>query len=290
MTKSPWFIATRPWSLVASAAPVCIGTALAIADKVAYWQGVPLLFLCAALIQISSNLINDYEDHKRGADAQRIGPIRAVSSGLLSASAVRSAAAASAGVAFLLGLPLVAHAGWPLFVIGCVCLVAAWAYTGGPYPMAYHGLGDAAAFLFFGVVAVVGTYFAHSGMWSADAFILSLSPGMLAANILNVNNIRDIPTDTAVGKRTLAVILGDTAARGMYALFAVASVLLPGAALSGHRGAWMWLPATLLPVAVLLAHGVIIRRGAQLQQTLKHTAGFYLMYMIVASIAIIMAG
>jgi 1,4-dihydroxy-2-naphthoate octaprenyltransferase len=286
---NPWIIATRPWSLVASAAPVLIGTALAVADGTVYWEGLVLLFLCAGLIQISSNLINDLEDHKRGADVHRVGPIRAVSSGLIAPSTMRNVALGTIGLAFVLGLPLVAHAGWEVLAIGIICLVAAWAYTGGPYPFAYHALGDAAAFVFFGVLAVTGTYFVHATAWSADAVILSIGPGLLAANILNVNNIRDIPTDTAAGKITLAVKLGDRNARLMYGVFAIVALIGPSAWLASTRGPWLWLPAVLLPYGIILAGMVRTRHGRDLQAALGGTAVFYLLYAILMSTALAMS-
>ena len=286
---NPWIIATRPWSLVASAAPVVVATALAAADGVIHWPSVPLLLLCAALIQIASNLINDLEDAKRGADAKRVGPLRAVSSGLLTARSVRNVAAGVVITAFVLGQPLVFRAGWEILLIGVVCLVAAWAYTGGPYPLAYHALGDAAAFIFFGVLAVIGTYYVHATTWSMDSLVLSLGPGLLAANILNVNNIRDIPTDAEAGKRTLAVVLGDERARWMYTIFAVAAIIIPCALLAQQRGPWLWLPAILLPIAGVLSYMVHTRRGRDLERALRGTALFYLVYMIVMSTALILA-
>ncbi|MBK7033421.1 MAG: 1,4-dihydroxy-2-naphthoate polyprenyltransferase [Ignavibacteria bacterium] len=282
-----WIMAVRPWSLIASAAPVILATALAVADGTVHWPSLPLLLICAALIQISSNLINDLEDAKRGADAKRVGPLRAVSSGLISARSMRNVSLIVIVAAFVIGQPLVFRAGWEILLIGVACLIAAWAYTGGPFPLAYHGLGDAAAFLFFGLIAVVGTYYVHACVWSADSFIVALGPGFLAANIFAVNNIRDIPTDAEVGKRTFAVRIGSTSARRLYAAFMLAAVIVPSYVLSQDRGPWLWLPLVSLPYGLFLASMVLKRTGAELNKALAGTAMFYLLYTVLMSVALV---
>jgi len=284
-----WILAVRPKIYVAGIAPVILGTALAVADGVVHWLSFPLLVICSALIQTTSNLINDLEDAKRGADAYRIGPKRLVSSGIISATEMRNVSIVVAFAAFVLGLPLVYRAGWEVLAIGVVCLIMAWAYTGGPFPLAYHGLGDVAAFVFFGLFAVAGTYYVHACFWSSDAIVLAIGPGLLAANILGVNNIRDIPTDTMAGKRTLAVRIGPVPARIMYAVFTVASVVAPSFILGMHRGWFVWLPLLVLPFGVILSVKVLRNSGAELNIVLIGTAIFYVIYTLLMSAGLVLS-
>lgn len=278
-----WIHALRPKTLVAGIAPVVLGTALAVSDGVVHWPSLPLILLCSVLIQVASNFINEVEDFKRGADEKRIGPQRAVSAGVISPRAMRNASIAVVVIAFVMGLPLAYRSGWEVLVVGIVCLIASWAYTGGPFPLAYRGLGDVFAFTFFGLIAVCGTYFVHAGNWSTDSIALSIGPGLLAANILGVNNIRDIPTDTIVGKRTLAVRIGSTKARLLYVFFITASVIVPSWLLSAERGPWLWLPLVSLPFGLALCVMVFKRNGAALNLVLSGTALFYLLYAILMS-------
>lgn len=284
-----WILAVRPKLYVASIAPVILGTALAVSDGLVHWLSFPLLVICSALIQTTSNLINDLEDARRGADVDRIGPMRLVSSGLISATEMRNVSILVATAAFIIGLPLVYRAGWEVLAIGVICLIMAWAYTGGPFPLAYHGLGDVAAFMFFGLFALTGTYFVHACTWSSDAFVLAIGPGLLVTNILGVNNIRDIPTDTLAGKRTLAVRIGSMPARIMYVLFTLASLVIPSLVLGMHRGAWLWLPMLVLPYGIVLSVMVIRRNGTELNAVLMGTALFYVVYSLLMSAGLVLA-
>lgn len=283
-----WLSAIRPKTLVAGAAPVILASALAWHDGVMHWPSAILATICAVLIQIASNFINELEDFKRGADDHRVGPLRAVTAGLITPRSMRRASWLVVVVAFIIGQPLVFRAGWPILVIGVLCLTAAWLYTGGPFPLAYKGLGDLFAFVFFGVVAVVGAYYVHAGVWSTDAFVLSLAPGLLAANILGVNNLRDIPTDAAVGKRTVAVRIGATGARVMYTIFTLAAILAPSLLLRDGKGAWMMLPMAALPAGLLLIALVWKRSGAALNPVLGGTAAMYMLYTVLAAIGLVM--
>lgn len=285
---SLWMSSVRPKTLVAGSAPVLLGTALAVANGVVHWPSLPLLLICAVLIQVASNFINELEDFKRGADTKRVGPLRPVSVGLISATSMARASMIVVLVAFLLGLPLVAHAGWEVLVIGVVCLVMSWAYTGGPFPLAYNGLGDLFAFVFFGVTAVMGTYFVHSGMWSMEAFWLSVGSGLLAANILGVNNLRDIPTDNEAGKITLAVRIGASKARLLYVGNTMVAIVAPCVALQ-HRGIWMWLPLLALPYATLLCVLLYKREGSALNQVLGGTAFLYVQFTVFAMLGLFLA-
>ncbi len=281
-----WFHAIRPKTLVAGAAPVLVGSALAWADgRFVDWVGA-LALVCAVLIQIASNFINELEDFKRGADARRVGPIRAVSAGLITPASMRRASWGVVLTAFVLGLPIVWHAGPIVLGIGVVCLVMAWMYTGGPFPLAYHGLGEVFAFLFFGVVAVAGTYYAHAGRWSADAFVASVGPGLLAANILAVNNLRDMYTDAIANKRTLAVRFGAMFARVAYAVCTAVAIAVPSIVLSTHRGPWVLLPLITMPLGIMFMVLVHRRSGAELNPLLGGTALLYVMYTVCAVMGI----
>lgn len=282
-----WLHAVRPRTLVAGAAPVVLGSALAWADGVFDTLTGAVALVCALLIQIASNFINDVEDFRRGADAHRVGPLRAVSAGLITPGAMRRAAIGVVVVAFLLGQILVARAGWPVLAIGSVSLLMAWMYTGGPFPLAYRGLGDVFAFVFFGVVAVCGTYYVHATTWSVDAFALSVGPGLLAANILAVNNIRDIVTDAQVGKRTLAVRIGIGPARFLYTSCGVLALVLPSTFLQAGRGPFLLLPLIMLPVTMILSVQVWRREGASLNPMLGGTAVMYVAYTVVMAVALV---
>ena len=174
-------------------------------------------------------------------------------------------------------------------MIGVLCLGAAWAYTGGRYNLAYHGLGDLAAFSFFGVLAVAGTYFVHTTEWSLDSFILAVGPGLIAANILGVNNIRDIPTDSLVGKRTLAVRIGSRAARILYVVLTLVAILLPSTWLMQERGAWLMAPVAALPYGLALCVMVWKREGADLNPVLVGTAVLYLQYTLFMVLGLVMS-
>lgn len=207
---SAWLLAARPGTLAAAAAPVVAGSALATADR-AFVQGPALAALVGALlIQIGSNFANDYYDFVKGGDtAGRVGPARAAQTGLLAPRAVWWGMAVALALAFLVGVYLVWVAGWPIVVIGLTSLLCAYAYTGGPFPLAYHGLGDLFVLIFFGPVAVAGTYYVQALSLSGDAVVAGVGLGLFSTAILVVNNLRDWETDAAAGKRTLAVRFGE---------------------------------------------------------------------------------
>lgn len=213
-----WIEAARPRTLPAAVAPVMVGTALAWSDGCLHWRAATICLVFAVLIQIGANFANDYFDFVKGADRpDRVGPRRAVAAGLVSPETMRAAMTRVFLLAFLTGLALLPYGGWPLLIIGLASIGGGLAYTGGPYPLGYHGLGEIFVFLFFGVVAVCATYFVQVGAVSAEAMITSIGVGALATNILLVNNYRDIETDRRAGKRTLAVRLGRSFARRQFA-------------------------------------------------------------------------
>lgn len=250
--------AARPATLAASLAPVALGTALAAKDGGAVWSAAGAALLGAALIQVGTNLVNDAKDAEKGADgADRLGPARATASGWLSRRAVLAAAAASFALALVPGAFLVAVGGWPILVLGLVSIACGWLYTAGPAPLAYVGLGEVFVVGFFGVAATAGTYFVQRGGLTLEAVLAGLAPGLFAAGILAVNNLRDRAGDARAGKRTLAVRLGERFARAEHA----ACLLLPfGLALGlaiGWRG---WLVA-LVALPLALREVALVRRA-----------------------------
>jgi 1,4-dihydroxy-2-naphthoate octaprenyltransferase len=213
-----WLLAARPRTLVAGLVPIAVGSAIAASQGVSRPGVAALAALTALLLQITANLANDVFDFERGADdTDRLGPARAVATGLLTPAAVRRATLVCAAAAAVAGLGLVWIGGWPIAIAGAASLVAAIAYTGGPWPLGYHGLGDLCTFLFFGVVGVAGSYYVQAGELSGLALAASIPVGCLVTAILVVNNVRDLDSDARVGKRTLAVRMGRRATRVYYA-------------------------------------------------------------------------
>ncbi|MEN8237836.1 MAG: 1,4-dihydroxy-2-naphthoate polyprenyltransferase [Actinomycetota bacterium] len=216
--KNPWMMAARPATLLASVAPVLIGTASAWRDGVFALLPFIVVLIAALAIQIGVNFANDLADAARGADTEaRIGPQRAVASGVITASDMRRGMIISFAVAATGGIYLIWYAGWPILVIGVVSIIAALGYTNGPIPYGYYGLGEVFVFIFFGLVATAGTRYVFSPSVPAAVWAGSVVMGLLAAAILEANNIRDIDTDVVAGKRTLAVVLGRQRARKLYA-------------------------------------------------------------------------
>ena len=204
-----WVLAARPRTLIAAVAPVLVGTGIALGHEV--FRPLPAIaaLLGAVLIQIGTNLANDYYDYRRGGDtAERIGPIRVTQAGLIPPEQVRLGTYVTLGMALLVGVYLVWVGGWPILIIGTLSLACAVGYTGGPYPLAYHGLGDLFVFVFFGLIAVGGTYYVQALAFRAELLLAGAAMGALNTAILVVNNLRDIDTDARAGKRTVAVIVG----------------------------------------------------------------------------------
>jgi 1,4-dihydroxy-2-naphthoate octaprenyltransferase len=244
-----WLMAARPRTLTAAAAPVMLGSALAYhAGKL----NPPAAVLClgfAFLIQIGANFANDYFDHQKGADAPgRLGPTRAVAAGLIAPRAMRRATMLVLGLAFIVGCGLIYFGGWWLLALGIASLLAAVAYTGGPYPLGYHGLGDVGVFIFFGLVAVVGTVYVQAG-WPPPmgAWPVAAACGLLAANILVVNNVRDADTDARAGKRTLVVRFGRSFALMQYATSLMFAMITPAVLLMQGYGWTVLMPMVTYP-------------------------------------------
>lgn len=243
-----WVAGARPRTFSAAVAPVCVGTGAAYLQDAANF-GMALLALVVALsLQVGVNYANDYSDGVRGTDATRVGPVRLVGQGLADPSSVKAAALLSLGTAAVVGLALVALANaWLLLIVGAIAIAAAWRYTGGAHPYGYRGLGEVAVFVFFGLVAVLGTQWTQSGALSVAGVLGALGVGALSCAILVANNLRDIPGDEQVGKRTLAVAWGDAKTRRLYQnLVLVAFAAVPLAAIGSW---WVLLGLAAAPLA-----------------------------------------
>jgi 1,4-dihydroxy-2-naphthoate octaprenyltransferase len=254
MKKSPvwsvWIEATRPKTLPAAVAPVLVGTALAAHGGSADYAAAGLCLLFALLIQIGTNFANDYYDFIQGADsASRVGPRRAVAAGLVRPEVMKRAMVAVFALAFAVGLGLIAWGGPGLIVIGVASIACGVAYTGGPFPLGYNGLGDLFVFVFFGLVAVGATFFVQTGEVTVDAILAAIPIGLLAANILVVNNYRDFETDRAAGKRTLVVRFGRGAARAQFDASLVVALAMPFVFWARGFSPWVLAPLLLAPVA-----------------------------------------
>ncbi|TAM55784.1 MAG: 1,4-dihydroxy-2-naphthoate polyprenyltransferase [Acidobacteria bacterium] len=268
-----WVLASRPKTLPAAAAPVIVGTATAYAaHALRPWPALAAL-AGALLIQIGTNFANDVFDFRRGADTgERLGPVRVTQAGLLAPGEVLAGAWVAFGLAAVAGAYLAAVAGWFVVVIGLLAIGSGIAYTAGPFPIGYHGLGELFVFVFFGLVAVGGTHFVQAGVLAPAAVWAGVPMGLLAAAILVVNNLRDAATDRAAGKRTLAVRLGERAARAEYgALLAAAFAAPPAAVAAGAAPPSLLLALGALPLAVAPLRRVLRERGGALNPALGET-------------------
>ncbi len=277
-----WILAARPKTLPAAAAPVIVGVGTALAEGVFRAGPATAALLGALLIQIGTNFANDYFDFQKGADNEaRLGPTRVTQAGLLAAREVAAGMWIAFGLASLAGMYLIFQAGWPVLLIGLASILAGIAYTGGPFPFGYHGLGDFFVFVFFGPVAVVGTYFVQSGAASPAAVWSSLPIGSLATAILVVNNLRDIETDAIAGKHTLAVRLGRSGTRLEYLLLGVISYLVPlGMWLAGLAPALVLLSWLTFPLFYSLLRKVNQEEGRALNAALAGTSRLELLFAI----------
>ncbi|MDR7483186.1 MAG: 1,4-dihydroxy-2-naphthoate polyprenyltransferase [Armatimonadota bacterium] len=276
-----WVLAARIPTLPAAVAPVLVGSGAAAAEGGFALPAALGALVVALAIQVGTNLHNDAADFLRGADTPtRQGPPRVTQAGWLPARTVLAGAYTSFGVAGLVGLAFVWRWGWPVLVAGALSILAGVAYTAGPWPLGYHGLGEVFVFLFFGVVAVTGTAFVQLGRISPVALAAAVPVGLLCAAILVANNLRDAATDAAAGKRTLAVRLGTAPTRVLYQVLLLAAVAAPLALRqAGLAGRWFWLPWLALPEFLTLGHLVWRRRDAPaLVAVLKRTARLHLVY------------
>lgn len=277
---SAWVLASRPRTLPAAVAPVLVGTGLALRDGQFDALNAAAAFFVAILLQIGANLANDLFDHERGTDTpDRLGPARATAQGWITPAEMRVGMGVIFGLAALLGLVLFLDKGWPVLAIGLAAILAALAYTGGPFPYGYHALGDVFVFIFFGLAAVAGTYFVQAGEVTLTVWLASIPMGLLIVNILVVNNLRDVSTDQAANKRTLAVIWGARAMEIEYLLCLLGAYLVPLLmAVSGLLSYWILLTWLTLPQGWFLYRLLQKTRGAALNVTLAYTAQLALVY------------
>ena len=288
-----WCMAIRPKTLPASVAPVIIGTAAAAAHHTHAVLPAAAALAGALLLQIGVNLANDYFDFKHGIDsAERVGPVRVTQSGLISPGSVLNGMRVIFCLAALVGGYLVHSGGLPILILGVLSMASALAYSGGPWPLASHGLGDLFAFIFFGPVAVCGTYYVQALILAAIVICISVPVGLLIAAILVVNNLRDIDTDKKAGKNTLAVRIGPLWTRIEYFFLLSGAYLVP-VLIRPFAGSspWIWLPFFSLPMAASVSYLVWRHSGAGLNPALGGTANLTLVFSILFSIALLlMAG
>jgi 1,4-dihydroxy-2-naphthoate octaprenyltransferase len=287
-----WLMASRPRTLPAAAAPVLVGTAYAYTLGTFKVLTFIATLLGALFIQIGTNLSNDYSDARRGADTEdRLGPVRVTAGGLVPPKQVLIATYVAFGLAVLVGVYLIITAGWQILLIGVLSILAGVLYTGGPRPYGYEGLGEVFVFLFFGLVAVTGTFFAQREEFNWESFVLAVPVGLLASAILVVNNVRDLESDRRAGKRTLAVRLGRERARTLYGLMVYGAFLTaPVPWVAGSLSAWLLLPLVLLPVAVSLVRVVRAHAdGPTLNLALARTGMLQLAFCVLLSAGLLLS-
>jgi len=285
-----WLLASRPKTLLASFVPVIVGTALAINAGEFNPLVAIVALICSLLIQIGTNFTNDLYDYFKGADTQaRKGPTRVLSSGLISVKEMKTGILLTFLLAFLLGLYLVHTGGIIILIIGLLSIIAGLAYTAGPYPLAYKGLGDIFVFMFFGLIGTMGTYYLHTNHISLQAFLSSIPVGSLITNILVVNNYRDIEEDRLAGKNTLAVRLGKTFTKFQFIFLITASFLTPLALyLFFDFNILIFLPYLTLPVAFKITKMLFTLDGIHLNETLELTAKLSALFGILLSAGLIL--
>ncbi len=287
-----WILATRPKTLPAALAPVVVGSAMAYAHQRFMLVPAMAALVVAVLLQIAVNLANDYFDYVKGIDAEdRLGPVRVTQSGLIPARQVKLAMLITLIAATLPGLYLITVGGWPVVCIGIACILAAIAYSGGPRPLASHALGDLFVLIFFGIVAVCGTYYVQALQMTLMVVCMGVIVGFMITAILVVNNLRDIHTDRRAGKQTLAVVLGVRATKLEYTLLHAAAYLLPIILwLMNMSSGWVLLPGLTAPFAIALNRKIWKDPGgAELNQALAATAKLALSFSILMSVGVILS-
>jgi 1,4-dihydroxy-2-naphthoate octaprenyltransferase len=284
-----WVLAARPKTLPAASAPVVLGAFLALADGTFRWGPALAALAGALLLQIGANLANDVFDFHRGADTeQRMGPMRATASGWMTPGQMITGMSVVFGLALLTGVYLTWAAGWLVAIAGLLAIAAAIAYTGGPYPLGYNGLGELAVFIFFGLVAVCGTYYVQAQSVTWLSVLAAVPMGLLCSNILVVNNLRDIQTDRQAGKRTLAARFGAEWARREYLLFLIISYLMPPVLALLRLVPWTALLAWLsIPLAYRLVQQVWRAQGRALNRTLAGSGQLQLLFAVLFGLGLL---
>jgi len=287
--RQAWLLAARPKTLPAAVAPVVVGMAVAIREGGFDVVATLVCVAVALLLQIAANFANDAFDFHKGADtAERLGPTRVTAAGLIPSRQVMVATGIALLLAMLAGSYLVVLGGWPILAIGLLAVVSAVAYTGGPAPLGYAGLGDLFVFLFFGLVAVAGTAFVQTGELTSLSLVAGIPIGCLATAILAVNNLRDVETDRRAGKRTLAVRLGPNGAIAEYIVLMTVAFATPAALyFSGDLELWAFVPWVLLPLTLMMIRGVMQETGRQLNVRLAGTARLELLFALFFAVAIV---
>jgi 1,4-dihydroxy-2-naphthoate octaprenyltransferase len=281
-TRHAWMLAIRPRTLPAAAAGVIMGSALAWRDGFFRLDAALACLFTALLLQIGSNLANDVFDFERGTDTpDRLGPVRVTQAGLLTPSQVKYGMLVVFALAAVFGLYLAWLGGWPIILIGIAAILSAIAYTGGPFPLGYYGLGDLFVFIFFGLASVAGTYYVQAGFVSPAAWWMTVPPGLIITAILVVNNLRDLENDRKAGKRTLAVILGERATKTQYLVCIITAYLVVPLAASVGVIPWSSLLTCLsLPLAIRASRLVLTQRGRPLNAALAGTGQTALLFSI----------
>lgn len=290
--RRAWIMASRPRTLPAAIAPVVVGTALAVHDGAFQPMAALAALIAALLIQVGSNFANDLGDYLRGTDArERVGPLRVTTAGLLSPREVQAGMVVVFGLAALCGIYLISLGGWPILLIGVLSIAAAIAYTAGPLPFGYYGLGDLGVFLFFGLAAVCGTYYVQAHTLTPAVWLAAVAMGCLVTAILVVNNVRDADTDAAAGKRTLAVLLGRQGARIEYLILLAIAYVVPlilWLGLGYRPGVLLtWLT---LPLAYRQTRAVFTVLGPALNKTLAGTAQLAVAYALALAVGVMIRG
>ncbi len=289
-TSRPWVLAARPATLGAAVAPILVGSALAVADDAFRLDAFMVMLFAALAIQVGVNFANDLADAQRGADtAARIGPTRAVAAGLISPRSMKRGIVAAFGSASIAGLYLIWLGGWPILVIGVASIIAALGYTNGPVPYGYRGLGEVFVFVFFGLVATVGSRYVFDRTVDVNAWVAAIPMGLLAAAILVANNLRDIDTDREAGKRTLAVMMGRRATYVFFGACVGGSFLVIAAAAAGEA-----LPRPTLLALIVAPVGAYLSRIAATETTgpplialLKGTARLQILVALLLAVGIV---
>lgn len=285
-----WILASRPKTLLAALVPVVVGSSIAINDEQFQVVAALIALICSILIQIGTNFVNDLYDFLAGTDKkERLGPKRAVASGFLSVAEMKAGIFITFGLSFIFGLYLVYITGWEILLLGVISIIAGIAYTAGPFPLAYNGLGDLASFLFFGLVGTVGTYYVQAQEITSTVFWSSIPVGALITNILVVNNYRDRLEDQSNGKHTLAVIMGDKFTRLQYVLFMIISYsILIIVYVTYKQSVLVFLPILSLPLSIKLIKMIYTLHGKDLNKALELTAKLSALYGLLFAIGILL--
>jgi 1,4-dihydroxy-2-naphthoate octaprenyltransferase len=291
-TIGAWILATRPKTLPAAVAPVVVGSAMAYVHQRFALLPAMAALVVALLMQIGVNLANDYFDYTKGVDTQeRLGPVRVTLGGLIAPGRVKSAMTMVFVLSLLPGLYLIIVGGWPAAAIGAASIIAAVAYSGGPYPLASHGLGDLFVFIFFGLVAVCGTYYVQALTLTPLVVMMGGIVGFLITAILVVNNLRDIQTDRKTGKRTLAVMIGEKRTRAVYTVLLGSAYVITGFIwLCGFASTWLLLPLASLPLAFLQIRLIWhTSDGPALNNLLAKTAKLSFFFSVLLAVGLILS-